>query len=220
MQGHFHGVAILVAIAAIVEVTRRTWRAPSGTTRSPVGLVVAGVASFLTFALDGSHLCRAGTPAYQCVIMGILLCVIQSRVEDPRWRRVGFLVTLAAMIGLSHHFIALVHQSGYTGNPHRFTSLAASREERLRRYGELLLETCETDSRSYPAGWLDEVAFVTASSPPLFEREDESRCEVEWAWYTPITGLHVVRSVATMGIWFPGGAPAEGLTRLEWRDRP
>lgn len=210
MAATLHAFGLLALVAATAFACVRGWAAPDG--QRTIRALLAGLACLLIYIASPGHLCTRGNPTSQVLIGTACVTAVLLFVRRP-----GVAAGLAAAaavvtVGLASHHLGIVHSPEFTGNPRdletrRLTALAATAEQEI-------LKSKGADPAPAEAGWLDEKAWIVGEK----ERFEGVRIEIHSLWHTAFTGLWS-RQAFPVALWYPGGPPAEGAPRLEWRDR-
>jgi hypothetical protein len=109
---HFVGLVGLVAITGIAVArgfSRPTWK------RGGAAALAALASS--TLVCLGLHGCDAGQPLVQWAAPALCLVVCILFVGDPRARLGLAAGAVAVMLGLTIHYLSVVHGSDWIGNP-------------------------------------------------------------------------------------------------------
>lgn len=215
MQGSVHAILLIalpVTVVAALAVLKR--RAPTGS-QFTVALAIAAVAT-LAAPMFNHHLCREGEPRTQWMILGPCLLLVLLFVNSPAWRRTLGAIVFIGMMGLSCHFTNLVHEPGWTGNPD-WDGGATIIFRSLRQSAVAAARDSENPNVEMPAGWLRESSFWPEVQDQFGDRHPVRR-ELRRVWHTWLTGLYRYSNIP-QDFWYPGGPLADGMTRLEMRDR-
>ena len=224
MAGTLNALGLLVVIAAIVYVMRRYGRRPKQFRQFIYSLLTAGVALIIVSTLT-AHMCNAGQPISQLLIPAIGLVLTLTFVEDGFVSMIMVPLLCVAMLGLGFHYDAIVHSTGYTGNPagvnrsikvmqnHTRTQIRQALEVSIQKSPALATNT-------YLAGYFDQSDVMQLVDA---ETRDGSRRTLAidehqyyWLWHSPITGIFGVSSHPTR-LWYPGGPLKSGMAGLEYR---
>lgn len=212
MQADVHaGLLIALVLGAMAALALLRRRAPT----SRQVAIALGLAALVTLAapLLNHHMCMEGEPRMQWLILGPCLLGMLMFVRSAPWRRVLGAALGAGIMGLSCHFMHLVHEPRWTGNPD-WDGVAISKaivepwsSDVATDYEELAL----------PAGWLRDLEIWPEAAATL-RRERPERRAVRPVWHTRLTGLYRY-DLVPLDFWYPGGRLSEAAGRIELRDR-
>ncbi|HLF93179.1 MAG TPA: hypothetical protein VJB14_06950 [Planctomycetota bacterium] len=211
MAATLHAFGILALVAATAFACFRGWAAPDG--QRTIRALLAGLVCLLIYLASPGHLCNRGNPTLQVLIGSACVTSLLLFIRRPGHAAGLAAAVVAVTVALAIHHLDIVHSPEFTGNPRdletrRLAGLAASAAKEI-------LESKGADPKPSEAGWLDEKGWITGEK----ERFRGFRIEIRTLWHTAFTGL-LRRQALPVALWYPGGPPAEGAGRLEWRDRP
>jgi hypothetical protein len=215
MQATVHAILLIVlAVAALLSVSAVKRRVPTSRqfvvafALTALGIVVAmGVSS---------HLCFEGNPRRQYLILGACLLLTLALTHSAAWRRTVSACVFVGMVGLSFHFVALVHTPGWTGNP-AYDGGGEALLRSVQRQAVSVAADIENPDATIPEGWLCDLP-VGDVLRATFEGRSLHRRQTRAVWHSPLTGIYRYDRVA-QDFWYPGGPLREGVMKIEVRDR-
>lgn len=215
MQGTVHAIVLVaLPVAVVIALAAMKRRAPTSR-QFTIALAIAAVGT-LAAPMFNHHMCLEGEPRMQWLILGPCLLLVLLLVNSPAWRRTIGAVVFIGMMGLSCHFTDLVHERGWTGNPN-WDGGANAVFRSLRQSAAVVASDSENPNVEMAAGWLRDLP-VWPAVQDLFGDQHPVRRELNRTWHTWLTGLYRYSSVP-QDFWYPGGPLADGITKLEMRDR-
>jgi len=141
-------IALPLGTIALLFAVRR--RAP----RDVEALIATVIAAVLVFtARTFKHNCNLGQPYTQWAIPGLCIWVILLFVADRTFRSGCAALMTFAMVALCWHFMGLVHEPGWNGDPIGMRAMEQNRPKvMIREAEEFLVGKSATDPIDYPAG--------------------------------------------------------------------
>jgi hypothetical protein len=217
LAGHVHGVITIACLAAVGFSIWKFGTRPTG--RRVVWGILSGFVGFFLLSMFTAHACDAGEPNFYMSYAGLSVAAPIIACKSRVLRSVLAGTFLLVFTSLAFHYVDLVHEPGYTGNP---ASLRIGRWASL-KYARAL---AAQNAGHVPPGFLDEALGSGAwkgtqdAADPLYalakggvtSRKERAR------WYTHFTGLWETEDVR-LGLWTPGGALSEIADKMELRER-
>lgn len=213
--GTKHAVAMMALLVAVVPPLAVLKRRRPTNRQFTIALAFAALGMF-TASSCAAHLCREGQPRTQLLVLGPCLLLILLFVKSTAWRRTLGALTFLGMLGLSNQFSDIVHEPGWTGNPEWDRGMSVTLRSH-RQCAASVAADSDDPAAEMPAGWLREMP-VWPTMQDRFVGRLPARREITATWHTWFTGLYRYTAIP-QDLWYPGGPLAEGMTRLELRDR-
>lgn len=177
--------------------------------------IIAGASALLVFILS-AHLCDAGDPFTQCIIIGVSVWFLQTYSASKVMRGGLSTAMVAIMFALSIQYGTLVHSRTWYGHPYPPAVSRVISNSRLSSIRTKLKEQ-QFDGVEHSEGWLREMPFAAN-----LEKELEGkpfRFEVGRAWHTWFTRLFPMKRIE-QDLWFAGGRLPETADAVTIRDVP
>jgi hypothetical protein len=178
----------------------------------------------LTFTM---HFCHRGEPFAQSLISGLCLILVMIFTRRNIITVASALVIVLLAFALSFHFVNIVHEDGYTGNPKRVNQSWHAEQESKARELDAAMGLCvqkSHDSVSYPAAWFTDLPVqkgIMHYMPDYETIESFSHTHNVIAyplWHSWLTGIYG-RRMTDVYLWYPGGTVAQAIGHLEYRER-
>ena len=176
-------------------------------------LIVFPVAFFAMMV--STHLCRSGEALTQWLIPAVCIILVRSFTRINWLQHAAVSALVVAALGLSYHFVHIVHLKEYTGNP---ASGEGVRRVYLHVLREDLVESGLDTQQHFPSGWLRDIVDEELEIYAGFEHLS-SLGIVSHVWHTSLTRIYRVTDVPA-DVWYPGGVLADSLEQIELRARP
>lgn len=165
--------------------------------------------------ITSTHLCDAGTPFCQWLVPAVCGGAIIIGMEEKKIKRTSVIVMFVVSIVLSQHFVHLVHEDNYIGNPNpRINSMS---ESLLECQKELLKTDEEFVNRTYPAGWIEE-SLKELEEFNLIVKGPFKKIEIHKLWHTNFTGIYGATD-KQLGVWYPGGILQDAIGKIVIKER-
>lgn len=215
MQVTLHAILLIVLpVAALLSVVALGRRVPTGR-QFVVALILASLGT-LAAPMFNQHMCLAGEPRNQWLILGPCLFLALLLVDSAARRRWLAACVFVGMMGLSCHFTNRVHTPGWTGTPGRDRG-AQARLRSLQESAEAAVADIANQDAALTAGWLRDSA-IWDDVEDVFGDKYPNRCQDRRVWHSALTGLYQTTCIP-QDFWYPGGPPKEAVTRIELHDR-
>jgi hypothetical protein len=216
MDVTIHAILLLaIPVATAMVYVRGPRRTPSK--RRPLFAAIIAVGMALLVLAINTHLCYAGDPWAQCLIIGVCLWAVLTYQRGGLARLWLSVVLVGLMLGLSFQYVNLVHSSGWYGHPHPSPAVKIVNDSRLAVVRVKVEEAGVNNPVVYPEGWLRQMPCVPAIAGEL--KHTPYRVEIGRAWHSWYTRIFPVHRIA-QDFWFPGGRLGEGGGSITLRDAP
>ena len=210
-------IALPLGTVALLFAVRR--RAPKDI-EALIATVVAG--TLVLAARTFKHRCNSGQPYTQWALPGLCLWVILLIVADRTFRAGCAAVIAFAMAALCWHFMGLVHEPGWTGDPNGMRAMAQNRPKvMIREAEEFLASKAAEDPIDYPAGWLSELPPIKVAeiTYELYLGKCPGVGVYTSCWHSKITGLYRARAGTSRDLWYFGGPIKDAKGRIVVKER-
>lgn len=177
--------------------------------------LIAGGAVFVVHGLN-SHLCSAGNPAMQCVIIGACIWIVLAYMKSKSVRVCIAVVMIGIMMLLSMHYVDLVHGRKWVGNVQHRAGVGKAMEDRLAHIRDNVQQVGINDEMVYPEGWLRSLPIGTDLEDVIGD-DLPYRVESHRVWHTWFTRLFRVHEVS-QDFWYPGGRPSDAAANIVLKD--
>lgn len=185
-----------------------------------VGTIGAGIVSLS--GLSCKHLCNQGDPFFQWLIPAVCIWLVLLFVADGTWRRSVAVLLFVAEVALCHHFVEIVHRTGWTGNPAGMRAMEQNRPKVMIKEAEEFLATkAATDAIDYPAGWLKDLPPINAAetSYEFYLGDCPGLGKYSASWHSWFTGLYDSEQAIDRDLWYLGGPIKDAKGRIVVKDR-
>lgn len=210
-------IALPLGTIALLFAVRR--RAPQDI-EALIATVIAGV--LVLAARTFKHNCNSGQPYTQWAIPGLCLWVILLFVADRTFRSGCAAVMTFAMAALCWHFMGLMHEPGWTGDPQGMRAMEQNRPKvMIREAEEFLAGKAASDPIDYEPCWLSELPPIRVAeiSYELYLGKCPGLGMFESCWHSKITGLYRAEVGRGRDLWYLGGPIKDAKGRIVVRER-
>ncbi len=179
--------------------------------------LLAFMAIYILGSIFGTHMCKAGQP-YKIITIYAFLAFFWILLIDRKKMSIGGFMLIAGLtVYHSLSFSAIVHTSGYTGNPSQETRIESMRKRQLEEVKESLLVEYPSFNADITEGWASSIQDEEIREIIL------SLEEIEWkdvepysTWHTSFTGLYRTKEYP-LKVWISSGTWAQAVESMKWK---
>ncbi len=213
-------VLISLPLGTLVLLLAVRRRAPQGG-EALIAMTAAGVLVLGARAIK--HNCDQGDPFMQWAVPGICLLIILLFVADWIFRIGCAALMTFAMAALCWHYMGLVHEPGWTGDPKRMRLRDENRPKVMIAEAEAFFASkAAEDPIDYPACWLRDLPPIRVAEIKyeLYVGKCPGLGVYSACWHSLATGLYRAQGGMPRDLWYLGGPIKDAKGRIVVKERP